>query len=93
MPGYPANRFGCQLTSRDWRSRTASASNLSDSGVGIDPKEFDKLFNACYTTKSHGMMGFSISRSIIENHKGRLWASTNNGHAATFAFSIPCQSA
>jgi PAS domain S-box-containing protein len=66
--------------------------SVSDSGVGIDPKNLDKLFNAFYTTKSHGMgMGLSISRSIIENHHGRLWASTNDGPGATFSFSIPCR--
>ena len=65
--------------------------SVSDSGVGIDPKDFDKLFNAFYTTKSYGMgMGLSISRSIIENHKGRLWASANDGPGAAFSFSIPC---
>jgi PAS domain S-box-containing protein len=67
--------------------------SVSDSGVGIDPKNLDKLFNAFYTTKNHGMgMGLSISRSIIENHKGRLWASANDGPGATFSFSIPCRS-
>jgi signal transduction histidine kinase len=67
--------------------------SVTDSGVGIDPKNLDKLFNAFYTTKSHGMgMGLSISRSIIESHKGRLWASTNDGPGATFSFSIPCRS-
>jgi PAS domain S-box-containing protein len=66
--------------------------SVSDSGVGIDPKNLDKLFNAFYTTKSHGMgMGLSISRSIIENHKGRLWAGANDGPGATFSFSIPCR--
>ena len=64
--------------------------SVSDSGVGIDPKNIDKLFNAFYTTKSHGMgMGLSISRSIIENHKGHLWASASDGPGATFSFSIP----
>ena len=67
--------------------------SVCDSGVGIDPKDLDKLFNAFYTTKSQGMgMGLSISRSIIENHKGRLWASANDGPGATFSFSIPCKS-
>jgi PAS domain S-box-containing protein len=66
--------------------------SVSDSGVGIDPKNLDKLFNAFYTTKSHGMgMGLSISRSIIENHKGRIWAGANDGPGATFSFSIPCR--
>src|SRR3984957_4771630 len=67
--------------------------SVSDSGVGIDPRDLDKLFNAFYTTKDQGMgMGLSISRSIIENHKGRLWASANDGPGATFSFSIPAKS-
>jgi len=44
-------------------------------------------------TKSHGMgIGLSISRSIIESHEVRLWASANDGHCTTFSFSIPCRS-
>ena len=49
-----------------------------------------ELFNAFYTTKSHGMgLGLSVSRSIIERHHGRLWAEPNHGPGATFSFSIP----
>ena len=67
--------------------------SVTDSGVGIDPRNLDKLFNAFYTTKSQGMgMGLSISRSIIESHHGHLWASTHDGPGATFSFSIPCRS-
>jgi signal transduction histidine kinase len=67
--------------------------SVRDSGVGIDPQNIEKLFNAFYTTKSHGMgMGLSISRSIIESHHGRLWASANDGPGATFSFSLPCRS-
>src|SRR6202034_4173839 len=59
-------------------------------GPGLDTHSADKLFEACYTTKSGGMgMGLSVSRSIIENHHGRLWAAHNEGPGATFAFSIP----
>jgi len=58
--------------------------------VGIDPQSLEKLFEAFYTTKSHGMgIGLSISRSIIESHEGSLWASANEGPGATFSFSIP----
>jgi signal transduction histidine kinase len=65
---------------------------VRDSGIGIDPQNFDKLFEAFYTTKPHGMgVGLSISRSIIESHEGRLWAITNDGPGATFSFSIPCR--
>jgi PAS domain S-box-containing protein len=63
---------------------------VSDSGIGIDPRNVEQLFNAFYTTKSHGMgVGLSISRSIIESHEGRLWAAPNEGPGATFSFSIP----
>jgi signal transduction histidine kinase/ligand-binding sensor domain-containing protein len=63
---------------------------VRDSGVGIDPNTVDKLFVAFHTTKAHGLgIGLSISRSIIESHKGKLWARANDGHGATFGFSIP----
>ncbi len=63
---------------------------VRDSGVGIDPQHQEKLFQAFYTTKSHGMgVGLSISRSIIESHDGRFWASANPEYGATFSFSIP----
>jgi signal transduction histidine kinase len=64
--------------------------SVEDTGVGVDPERVDQLFEAFYTTKSAGMgMGLSISRSIIESHHGRLWATPNEGPGATFAFSIP----
>lgn len=66
--------------------------SVVDSGVGIDPRSAEKLFEAFYTTKSHGMgIGLAISRSIIESHEGRLWASANDGPGATFSFWIPCE--
>jgi signal transduction histidine kinase len=59
-------------------------------GVGLDAQSAEKLFEAFYTTKSDGMgIGLSISRSIIENHGGRLWARPNDGPGVTFAFSVP----
>jgi PAS domain S-box-containing protein len=64
---------------------------VRDSGIGIDSQGEDKLFEAFYTTKSGGMgIGLSVSRSIIESHRGRLWAESNRGPGATFAFTIPC---
>jgi signal transduction histidine kinase len=66
--------------------------SVQDAGVGFDPQIADRLFEAFYTTKSDGMgMGLSVSRSIIDSHHGRLWASPNDGPGATFAFSIPCE--
>ncbi|CAL8476881.1 ATP-binding protein [Caballeronia sp. S22] len=64
---------------------------VTDTGVGFEPQRAEKLFDAFYTTKGEGMgIGLSVSRSIIECHGGRLWATSNEHHGATFSFSIPC---
>jgi PAS domain S-box-containing protein len=64
--------------------------SVEDSGVGFDPKATDRLFESFFTTKQDGMgVGLSLSRSIVEAHHGRLWATRNEGPGATFAFSIP----
>jgi len=64
---------------------------VRDSGVGLDRQGMDKLFDAFYTTKRDGMgIGLSVSRSIVERHRGRLWAEPNDGPGATFSVSIPC---
>jgi signal transduction histidine kinase len=64
--------------------------SVRDSGVGLPNEEADKIFNAFYTTKAQGTgMGLSISRSIIEVHGGRLWATANSGPGATFHFTMP----
>lgn len=66
---------------------------VQDSGVGLNPQGVEKLFEAFYTTKAHGLgIGLAISRSIIESHRGKLWATANDGPGATFGFSIPCAS-
>jgi signal transduction histidine kinase len=76
-------------TERDEEDRVRLS--VRDTGVGIEPQGVDRLFDAFYTTKSGGMgIGLSVSRSIIESHKGRLWATPNDGPGATFAFSMPC---
>jgi PAS domain S-box-containing protein len=62
---------------------------VQDSGIGLDPQSMGRIFDAFYTTKSQGMgMGLAISRSIIENHGGRLWAVANDGPGATFQFTL-----
>ena len=64
--------------------------SVQDVGSGLAPHVVDKLFQAFFTTKASGMgIGLSLSHSIIENHHGRLWAESNDGPGATFAFSIP----
>lgn len=64
--------------------------SVQDAGVGFDPQAAERLFEAFYTTKDDGMgIGLSVSRSIIESHQGRLWATPNDGPGATFSFSIP----
>jgi signal transduction histidine kinase len=62
---------------------------VQDSGVGIDRENLKKIFDPFYTTKSQGMgMGLAISRSIVENHGGKLWALPNDGPGATFQFTL-----
>jgi NO-binding membrane sensor protein with MHYT domain/signal transduction histidine kinase len=62
---------------------------VRDSGSGIDPQLTTRLFDAFYTTKPAGMgMGLSISRSIVEQHGGRLWAVPNDGPGTTFQFTV-----
>jgi PAS domain S-box-containing protein len=63
---------------------------VEDSGTGLDPKSAGRIFEPFYTTKPTGMgMGLSISRSILQSHGGRLWASGNDGPGTSFHFSLP----
>jgi PAS domain S-box-containing protein len=63
---------------------------VQDTGIGFAPHAANRLFESFYTTKDDGMgIGLSVSRSIIEAHRGRLWASANDGPGSSFAFSIP----
>jgi PAS domain S-box-containing protein len=63
---------------------------VRDSGPGLDPQHLDRLFDAFYTTKSHGLgVGLAISRSIIEAHGGQLWARPNAPRGAVFQFTLP----
>ena len=67
--------------------------SVQDAGVGFESQAENRLFDAFYTTKSGGMgIGLSVSRSIIESHHGRLWATLNEGPGATFSFSMPQRS-
>ena len=63
---------------------------VCDCGIGLNPASMEKVFIAFHTTKPSGLgMGLSISRSIVENHAGRLWATANNGPGVTFHFTLP----
>ena len=62
---------------------------VHDLGSGFRPEDSERLFEPFYTTKSHGLgMGLRISRSIVEAHGGRLWATANDGPGATFSCSL-----
>ncbi|HVN77385.1 MAG TPA: ATP-binding protein, partial [Terriglobia bacterium] len=64
--------------------------SVEDSGIGIDPEKLDKIFDSFYTTKPGGMgMGLSISRSILQAHVGRLWATGKEGAGTIFHFTLP----
>ena len=70
--------------------RLGALLGVQDAGTGFKPEELDRLFEAFYTTKPHGLgMGLTICRSIIEAHGGRLWAELNQGPGATFLFTLP----
>ena len=64
--------------------------SVRDTGIGIPPGKADKIFDAFFTTKPQGTgMGLAISRSIIESHGGRVWATSNSGRGATLHFGLP----
>jgi PAS domain S-box-containing protein len=63
---------------------------VEDSGTGLAPATVDRVFDPLFTTKPNGMgMGLAICRSIVEAHRGRLWASPNLPHGTTFQFTVP----
>jgi PAS domain S-box-containing protein len=67
---------------------------VRDSGPGLDPTHLDRLFDAFYTTKPQGLgMGLAISRSIVEAHGGRLWATAHPSRGAVFQFTLPIRGA
>ena len=66
--------------------------SMEDRGDGFTPEDGERLFDAFFTTKQHGMgMGLRISRSIVEAYGGRLWASCNEDHGATFRLIFPAE--
>jgi signal transduction histidine kinase len=64
--------------------------SVEDSGTGLNPEDTERIFDSFFTTKPQGTgMGLSISRSIIEGHQGRLWASSGIDQGAVFNVLLP----
>jgi PAS domain S-box-containing protein len=81
---------GGELTVKSQQQSDQLHFSVSDIGVGLPNEKMDQIFSAFFTTKPQGSgMGLSISRSIVESHGGRLWATANNERGATFHFTLP----
>jgi len=87
MKGVDAKR---ELTIKSKRTENEEIMvSVSDTGAGLPPQQADQIFNAFFTTKSHGTgMGLRISRSIMESHGGRLWATDNPPRGASFHLTL-----
>ena len=67
--------------------------SVTDTGVGLPTESREQIFNPFFTTKSRGTgLGLAITRSIVESHGGRIWATSNSGPGATFYFTLPSRS-
>ena len=67
--------------------------SVEDTGIGLPPNQAGQIFNAFFTTKEYGTgMGLRISRTIIEAHGGRLWATDNHPRGASFHFTLAVSS-
>ena len=83
---------GGELTVKSQRQDRQLLFAVSDTGSGLPTGSVDQIFSAFFTTKPQGSgMGLAISRSIVESHGGRLWATANDGRGATFHFTLPTE--
>lgn len=83
---------GGELTVKSERQDGHVLFSVSDVGMGLPSGNVDQIFSAFFTTKPQGSgMGLAISRSIVESHSGRLWATANDGRGATFHFTLPAE--
>jgi signal transduction histidine kinase len=79
-----------ELTIRSGRENGQAVISVSDTGVGLPPERAHQIFDPFFTTKPEGTgLGLTISRSIVESHGGRLWATANPERGTTFYFSLP----
>jgi signal transduction histidine kinase len=65
--------------------------SASDTGVGLPTEKMEEIFSAFFYQGSGSGMGLAISRSIVESHGGRLWATANNERGAIFHFTLPIE--
>jgi PAS domain S-box-containing protein len=85
---------GGELTVKSQMQDSQVLFSVSDTGVGLPTEKMDQIFSAFFTTKPQGSgMGLAISRSIVESHGGRLWATANGGGGAAFHFTLPTEAA
>ena len=89
MSGAQSNPRELQITSGKSHSGGVVVA-VRDSGHGLQPKDIERIFDPFFTTKAGGMgLGLSISRTIIEDHGGTLWATQNEDKGATIQFTVP----
>jgi signal transduction histidine kinase len=91
MDAMAAMPYGRTVIGRTEMNGASSAViSISDSGPGIPAEKLNEVFDPFFTTKRQGMgIGLSISRSIVQAHKGRIWAENQNGGGAVFRLSLP----
>jgi C4-dicarboxylate-specific signal transduction histidine kinase len=83
---------GGELTVKSQRKDDQLLISVADTGPGLPTGNVDQIFSAFFTTKPQGSgMGLAISRSIVESHGGRLWATANDGRGATFHLTLPTE--
>jgi PAS domain S-box-containing protein len=83
---------GGELTVKSQRQDGQLLFSVRDTGPGLPVGKVDQIFSAFFTTKPQGSgMGLAISRTIVESHGGRLWATANDGRGATFGFTLPTE--
>lgn len=66
--------------------------SVADTGIGLKLEQTEQIFTPFFTSKAQGTgMGLTISRSIVESHGGRIWATPHSGSGATFQFTLPIE--
>jgi C4-dicarboxylate-specific signal transduction histidine kinase len=92
MNGFAGRTRDLLIGSRRHDARAILIS-VQDSGIGLQPEIADRIFEPFFTTKPQGIgMGLSISRSIVESHRGHIWAEPGRSGGALFQFTIPLDS-